>query len=86
MKKIEEVDYSIESAKIDEKLTVWDHEGEKEEHGARVLAQTPLITDGTFLYVISREIVNEVVNEEEQRTPNLLVEWYDIENDFKFVD
>ena len=44
------------------------------------------MTNGNFLYVISRESVKEVVNEEEKCIPNLFVEWYDMENDFKFID
>lgn len=51
----------------------------------RHFAESPVFTDGTYLYVISRKKYFDD-EEEEEEFPSFVLEWYDIANKFSKVN
>ena len=88
---------TLEEVKLDEELKFEPKEGqiqslqwaEEHEETKRSLAYTPLVTDGTYVYVIARQGQPEAEqapdDEEEQAVIKLVVEVYDPAKSFEFV-
>jgi hypothetical protein len=90
---------TLEEVKLDEELKFEPKEGQKEslqwadehEETKRSLAYTPLVTDGTYVYVIARQGQPErpdgeqAPDDEEEAVIKLVVEVYDPAKSFEFV-